>query len=99
MRELLKAHDMHGMVTCESRGSKDYNIGDPPDAMLQQVAAELDLRCARGLSSHEFPGAMGATASMTQHRSSWHCAMFATLLADAHTFSISCGCGLVCIRL
>jgi Low molecular weight phosphotyrosine protein phosphatase len=45
MRDLLEAHDMHGVVACESRGSKDYNIGDPPDAMLQQVAAELELRC------------------------------------------------------
>jgi Low molecular weight phosphotyrosine protein phosphatase len=98
MRELLKAHDMHDMVTCESRGSKDYNIGDPPDAMLQQVAAELDLRCARDLSSYVLSGAMGARASMMQHRSSRHCAIIAILLADAHTFSISWGCCLVCIR-
>jgi hypothetical protein len=99
MRELLKAHDMHSVVTCESRGSKDYNIGDPPDAMLQQVAAELDLRCARDLSSHEAPDAIVAEASVMQHGSSGHYAMFAILLADAHTFSISWGRCLVCIRL
>lgn len=50
MWDLLEAHDMQGVVRCESRGSKDYNLNDPPDATLQQVAAELELRCALSLA-------------------------------------------------
>lgn len=44
MRDLLEAHEMLDVVACESRGSKDYNVGDPPDATLQRVATELELR-------------------------------------------------------
>ncbi len=44
MADLLEAHGLAHVVSCESRASKDYNIGEPPDAALQQVAAELELR-------------------------------------------------------
>ena len=46
MIDLLEAHGLASTVACESRGSKDYNVGDAPDAALQAVAQELELRYA-----------------------------------------------------
>lgn len=54
MNDLLKAYGMSGTVKCASRGSKDFNIGDPPDKALLAVAAELDLRLPEGQVARQF---------------------------------------------
>lgn len=54
MRDLLEAHGMQDVVTCESRASKDYNTGDAPDPALQHVAAELELRLPDGAAARQF---------------------------------------------
>mmetsp|Transcript_6353 Transcript_6353/g.18261 ORF Transcript_6353/g.18261 Transcript_6353/m.18261 type:complete len:314 (-) Transcript_6353:410-1351(-) len=54
LTELLEANDMAGVVSCESKGSKDYNVGDPPDETLQAVAEELSLRLPEGHKAQHF---------------------------------------------
>lgn len=78
MRDLLEAHGMQDVVTCESRASKDYNTGDAPDPALQHVAAELELRWGLLCFSDQglcHPGAQLQDALETwrvgMHQSQW----------------------------
>lgn len=45
MRDLIADAGWESLLQCDSAGSRDYNVGDPPDPLLVAAAEQLDLRC------------------------------------------------------
>lgn len=44
MRDLIADAGWESLLQCDSAGSRDYNVGDPPDPLLVAAAEQLDLR-------------------------------------------------------